>query len=580
MPETSILLASFAVALLAAALSGAIAASLRQSVILGYIIAGILVGPYTPGYVADIATVEGLAAIGVILLLFVTGMQVSFRDLSRAGPVVMVGALVQVGLMVGIGYLVGQALGWGATPSFVLGAVVSNSSSTVISKLITERGDAGAMYSRIALAWSSIQDLTTIVLVVMITALAGGGERLYADMAVEVAKAAVFLTILVPVGGRALPWIFTKVRAIGQREVFLLSTAAMGLVTAYVASLFGLSPALGAFVAGVVLGESDIRHEVIDGLSPMRDIFVGLFFVSIGMLVDPMFVLENAGSVLLVVLLIVVVKGGLVSVIARLFRVPPRTSILAGVSLAQSAEFSFLIASIGVTLGALTGDQFSTLVGGAALTVMVSPWLVSAGSRLGERVEQFSHRDLQQGSAEADALRAHAVVCGHGRVGTVVADALMRQGIEVVVIDENPATVAALRDREIRALMGRADNEVLLARARLSEAATLVIALPDRSTVRRLVRLARAANPALTIVARTHEIGERDFLEANGVDEAVVGELELALEIVRYALRSNQLNHLEIEDYIADVRHEADADEYARRVLRGSNGGESGTSGV
>ncbi|MCK9486878.1 MAG: cation:proton antiporter [Dehalococcoidia bacterium] len=560
MPDASSLLASLALALLAAGFSGAIAASLRQSVIVGYIIAGIVISPYTPGYVADSANVEALAEIGIVLLLFVTGMEVSFRELSRVGTVAVVGALIQVVILIVLGFLVGKALGWADTPAFVLGAVVSNSSSTVISKVVTERGDGGSRYSRLGLAWSSIQDLSTIVLVVIITAMATGGEDVLSDTAVEVGKAALFLTILVPVGGRLLPFMFTRIRAIGQREVFLLSTAALGLLTAYVASLFGLSPALGAFVAGVVLGESDIRHEVIDGLGPIRDIFVGLFFVSIGMLVDPGFLLSEAGIVLTVLGLIIVVKGPVSAAILWAFRVDGRVNIMASASLAQSAEFSFLLATVGVGLGVLTEHQFSTLVAGAALSVVASPWVLEGSSRLGQRVERAGNDDLRTSDRDEASpdLFGHVVMCGHGRVGSVVTAALASQGVQVAIIDQEPHTVSELRDQGYLSLMGRADNPRLLERAGLSDAAILVIAVPDVATVRRVVRMAREMNPHITIVSRTHTAEERDHLEANGVDEAVVGETELALEMARYALRVRRVDPVLIEEHISDVRHSSD----------------------
>lgn len=562
MPDTSSLLASLAIALLAAGLSGAIAASLKQSVIVGYIIAGMFLGPYTPGYVADGGSVAGLAEIGVVLLLFVTGMEVSFRDLTRAGPVAVMGALLQVVVMIGIGFLVGAVLGWGTAPSFVLGAVVSNSSSTVISKVVAERGDGGSRYTRLALAWSSVQDLTTIVLVVIITAMAGDSDSVLADTAIEVGKAAIFLTILVPVGGRLLPWVFTRVRAIGQREVFLLSTAAMGLLTAYVASMFGLSPALGAFVAGVVLGESDIRHEIIDGLGPVRDIFVGLFFVSIGMLVDPMFLLRNIGVVLIVLALIVVVKGPITGVIQVGFRVPRRAVLMSSTALSQCAEFSFLLASVAVGLNAISDDQFAALIAGAALSVVLSPGLLHLADNLSMRLERIGNGDLEQAGMETPGtdLSQHVVVCGHGRVGSLVTAALAAQEVPLAVIDQIPHTVQELRDRGVFALMGSADNPLLLVRANLPEAAILVLAVPDAATIRRAVRLARQMNPNIVIVARTHTSDERDHLEANGVDEAVVGEQELALEMARYALRVSRFDPLFVEDHLADVRRRADED--------------------
>jgi len=298
---------------------------------------------------------------------------------------------------------------------------------------------------------------------------------------------------------------------------------------------------------------------VIDGLNPIRDIFVGLFFVSIGMLVDVGFVLDNAGLVFVVLVLIVMAKGLLVIGLTSGFRVPIRASILSGAALAQCAEFSFLLASIGVDLGALSRDQFSALVGGAVLSVIAAPGLLAAATRLGDRLEQFSSRELRLTNAlRGERLHDHVVLCGHGRVGSVVLEALLTQDVRVAVIEQDPSTVLALRDRGLLTFMGRADNEVLLRRAQLETASTLVIAVPDRATVRRLVRLAREWNPGIAIVARTHETAERDYLEANGVNDAVVGELELALQMVRYVLRSRRLDPAEVEAELERVRYTVD----------------------
>lgn len=563
MLSTSSLLASLAFALLAAGLSGAVAARLGQSVIVGYIIAGVFVGPYTPGFVADGGSVDALAEIGVVLLLFVTGMEVSARELARAGRVALAGALGQVLLLVGAGYLVGQALGWGPTPSLVLGCVVSNSSSTVLSKVLGERGEGAAPHARLALAWSSIQDLTTIVIVVMFTAIASDSDNLAGEVALEVGKASIFLLILVPVGSRFLPVVFTQIRAIRQREVFVLSAAALGLMTAWIATLFGLSPAIGAFVAGVVLGESDIRHEVIDGLGTLRDVFVGLFFVSIGMLVDPAFLWSYGGLVLVVVALIVPFKGAVVALIVWAFRVPARTGVLTSAALAQSAEFSFLLATVGSQLGIINGTEFSALIAGATLSVLVSPALLHFMNPVANRVERYVNRGM------ADDLphelldvtrRNHAIVCGHGRVGRVVVQALRDQGQEVVVIDQDVREVVALREDGIVAFLGSVDNQALLEKAGVGRAALLVIAVSDRASVRRVARFGRHASGDLVILARTHEVAERDYLEANGVQEAVVGELELAVELARYALRICDVDPAEVEEYLHRVRYaEAEA---------------------
>ena len=297
MPDTG-LLVNLALALIAAAIGGAIAVRLRQSAILGYIVVGMLIGPYTPGPVGSPGTVAALADIGVIFLLFAIGLQLSIRDLLRVGPVALVGGSAQVVVMIAIGFAVGVALGFGSLESLFLGAVVSNSSSTVLAKVLGDRGEEDADYGRISFAWSSVQDLSTIILVVILSALSAGGE-LGTDLLLAAGRALLFLAISLPLGLKVLPWFFEHVALLRSREVFVLSIVAVALGTAWVAELFGLSLALGAFLAGILVGESEVSYQALGEVAPMRDVFAGLFFVSVGMLVDPFFVIAALPLVLI-----------------------------------------------------------------------------------------------------------------------------------------------------------------------------------------------------------------------------------------------------------------------------------------
>ncbi len=249
---------------------------------LGYIVAGVIIGPHTPGWIADQGTVDALANVGVVLLLFVTGMDVSPRDFLRFGKVVAVGSVTQITLLIGAGFGLGIAIGWDPVPALFLGAVVSNSSSTVMAKVLGERGEVASRHGRISLAWSSIQDLSTVVLVVLLTGVTVGGDNLPVEIAVDVMKAGLFLLIAGPVGAFLLPPIFKSLRSLHQQEVFVLGAATLALLTAYGATLFGLSAAIGAFIAGVVLSESDIRHDVLSGIAPLRDVFAGMFLYPSG----------------------------------------------------------------------------------------------------------------------------------------------------------------------------------------------------------------------------------------------------------------------------------------------------------
>ncbi|CAA9570695.1 MAG: Inner membrane protein YbaL, KefB/KefC family [uncultured Thermomicrobiales bacterium] len=548
--ENSPLLVNLAVALLVALLGGVLAMRLGQSAMLGYILAGIAIGPFTPGFVGDPATVGALADLGVIFLMFAIGVQLSFRDLVRLGPIAGLGGLAQVALTIGLGYLVGVALGWQPLEALFFGAVLSNSSSTVLSKTLGERGDLDADHGRIALAWSSVQDLSTIVLVVLLSALAGGGDALAGVLALAIGKAIIFLALVATLGAWALPRVFEWVAALKSREIFILVTAAVALGMAHASSFFGLSLALGAFVAGIVVGESDLSHQILGEVLPLRDLFAALFFVSVGMLVNPAFVVRELPLVLLTLALIVLAKGVLVAGITALFRYQPRTVLLAGITLAQSAEFSFLLATLGASLGVVSPLVFNLLLAGAAASIIVAPPLYRLGLPLADWVQRrLPPSHLAQHPAVAGAAGAgptgHAVICGYGRVGQVIGAALRRRGLAFVVLDEDRYLVRRARAQGLPALLGNAASPVLLERANLGAACTLVIALPDPLAARQIVEYARHHHPDLDIVARTHSWEERAALTGRGVTEAVMGELELALEMMRHTLGRFGLSDLE-----------------------------------
>jgi CPA2 family monovalent cation:H+ antiporter-2 len=551
------LLLNLAVALLAATIGAAVAVRLRQSAILGFVVAGIAIGPYTPGFVGDLETVRALADIGIVFLMFAIGNQVRLADLVRVGPVAGVGGTVQVLLTIGIGYGVGRAFGWGDLEAFVAGAVVSNSSSTILARMAGERGETDAEHSLVSLAWSTVQDLWTIVLVVLITALATTGEP-GPDLLVALGKALVFLLVVVPLGLRPVPRALELLASFRSREIFVLGVVTLALGTALLAAAFGISIALGAFVAGLVIGESDLSHEVLGETRPFRDLFAGLFFVSVGMLVDPRFVVDNVALVALVVVLIVPVKGLLVTLITAIFRYPARTAILTGITLAQSAEFSFLLARLGADLDVVSPEVFSLLLAGAIVSIVLSPALHGAGPRLVRAWERL--RPVPPTSAEpipadgAEPGRRVAVVCGYGRVGRLIATTLERRGFRCVVVEEDPRLVRELRDHGRAVIRGSAENAAVLGQAPLTAAAVLVVAVPDPLVARQVVSNARRENPRLPIVVRSHSAGERDVLRRLGASEVVVGETELGLEMTRYALRRLGLSGFEAQAIVQGMR--------------------------
>lgn len=539
-------------ALGAAVVGAAIALRLKQPLILGYILAGVAIGPFTPGIMGKTEAIAELAEVGVVFLMFVIGAQLSLRELLRASRVAVAGALVQVLAMIGIGYLVGRALGWSHLAAYAFGAVISNSSSTVLGKVLSDRGELDSRHAQLGLAWSSVQDISTVALV---AALAFASPRARA-VGPLLGKAALFFLVLLPLAFWALPRLLRQATALRNREFFALAVVTVALAMAGAASLLGVSLALGAFLTGIVVGESDLAHRILGDAIPLRDIFSGIFFVSIGMLLDPAFLVDAWALVLLTVALIVVVKGALSAVIARWLGCSARLAVLLGAALAQSAEFSFLLARIGLEEGALTTPIFNLLLSATVITILLSPLVNGLAPALLRRLQTWrpAARPDPAAAPAAIALEHHAIVCGYGRVGSIVCALLEQHHKPYVVIEEDPRIVEALRARGVAALFGDAGLPDVLDRAHLRTAQLLVLCIPERMAARRALEHARQVSRATTVLARTHSYEDRAFLQQRGADEAVVGEMELALELGRRALQRFGVEPEVVERSLADVR--------------------------
>lgn len=519
---------------LGAALAGAsVAIAFRQPLVLGYLLAGVAIGPFTPGIVGSTEQIAELAEVGIVLLMFVIGAQLSLAELLRASRVAVIGGLLQVSVMIGVGYVVGRALGWSQVASYAFGAVVSNSSSTVIGKILGDRGELDSRHAQLALAWSSVQDISSVLLVAALTFVSADAR----EVGTLLAKSAVFFVVVVPLSFWGIPHLLRQASSARSREFFALAVITLALAMAAGAALLGVSLALGAFLTGVVVGESDLAHRILGDAAPIRDVFSGVFFVSVGMLVDPGFLLDAWPLVLLTVALIVLVKGGVSAVLARLLGASPRLAVLVGAALAQSAEFSFLIARFGLERGVLPLPIFHLLLGASSITILLAPFVADAGPWLHRRLGHTTQDPESESRARSAAeLVDHAIVCGHGRVGGAVRALLERHGKPVVVIEEDLRSVEALRTHGTRVVLGDAGLEQVLEQAGVAHAGLLILCIPERMAVRRAVAYARARRPEITILARTHDDDDRLILEKLGADEAVLGEKELALELGRRAL--------------------------------------------
>lgn len=526
------LLVHLVTALGAALVGAAVALRLGQPLILGYILAGVAIGPFTPGIIGQSEAIADLAEIGIVLLMFVIGVQLPLRELLSASKIAVVGALAQVLVMISLGYVVGRLVGWSDLQSYAFGAVISNSSSTVLGKLLTDRGELESRQARLGMAWSSVQDISSVVLVAVF-AFASPNSRAVGPL---LGKAALFFFVVVPLSFWALPWLLRRASAFRSREFFALVVITLALAMAGGAALLGVSVALGAFLTGVVVGESDLAHRILGDATPVRDVFSGIFFVSIGMLLDPRFLIDSWMLVLLTVAMIILVKGTVTALIARWLGCSVRLAVLMAAALAQSAEFSFLLARIGLEEGALTPAVFNLLLSATVVTILLSPLVNTMAPVLLRYAPPRMHTGHDDDAASVPSLVQHAIVCGYGRVGSIVCRLLERHGKPYIVIEEDLKLVETLRSRGRPALFGNAGEPAVLDRAHLRGARLLILCTPERMAVRRALEYAREVSDATVVLARTHSYEDRAFLQQRGADEAVVGELELALELGRSAL--------------------------------------------
>ena len=556
MPHDTALIATIAAGFGLALVFGLLAAKLRLPPLVGYLLAGIAVGPHSPGFVADVALAQQLAEIGVILLMFGVGIHFSVGDLLAVRRIALPGAAVQITVATALGAAVVHLWGWPWGSGIVFGLCLSVASTVVLLRALEDRGLLDSVDGRIAIGWLVVEDLVTVVVLVLLPVLAGllGGPVVRSEdgigtvIAITLAKVAAFVTLMMVVGRRAVPWLLERVARIGSRELFTLSVLAIALgIAVGAAALFGVSFALGAFFAGMVVNGSDLSHEAAADALPMQDAFSVLFFVAVGMLFDPMILVEQPLEVLAVVLIVMIGKSIAALGIVLAFRYPIHTALVISASLAQVGEFSFILAALGVSLGLLPVEGQSLIVAGALLSISLNPMAFAAGKRLngwvGSRpgllraLERPATPGTEPPTPPIDVqLRAHAIVVGYGRVGSAIGAALAAEGVPYVAVEEDRQSFERLRARGVPVLFGNAARESVLAQARPERAELLLVTAPDPFQARAIVDLARKANPSIQTVVRTHSEEERAYLEKHGVGKAVMGEHELARAMARHAL--------------------------------------------
>jgi monovalent cation:H+ antiporter-2, CPA2 family len=550
MEEQVRFLADIVAALSVALAGGWLAARVGVSPIVGYVVAGLVISPFTPGFVGDLDQIRLLADVGVVLLLFAVGVQFSMDELIRGGRVVSLLALAQVLASTGIGFLAGQALGFGSLASLFFGAALALASTTVMSKLLAERGDEDTPHAKLAITWAVVQDFCAIILVVLLS-VAAGDDVSPGQLAIDGIKIAAFIVGVIIFGSRIVPWALDRVAAAGSRELFLLAIAVLALGTAAAAGAVGISLALGAFLAGLAVSESDRSHHVLGEILPARDIFAVLFFVSVGMLIDPGALADGWHIVLVALLIIIAVKFALTSVPLAIVRTPARTAIISGVLLAQSAELSFVIMEAGVDEDVISDRIFTLTMTAIGASVLLSPLLV----RIADRVPvTFGSLGIATEPIEELRLANHAVVVGFNSGGHFAADLLTRRGFTVVVVDEDRRLVDRLRSEGFVCFIGNGANPSVIQHLNLKDAWLFVVAEPDPVIAELAVRRARGINPSLMVIARAVSEQESERLAAAGAREVVVAEQEAGLELARRALMRFGLDSTQARAVIQRIR--------------------------
>jgi monovalent cation:H+ antiporter-2, CPA2 family len=545
--EETALIATIAGGLGLAFLLGLLAVRLRMPPLVGYLLAGVAVGPFTPGFVADAGLASQLAEIGVILLMFGVGLHFSPEDLWAVRKIAVPGALAQIAVATLLGMLVSHLWGWPWGSGLVFGLCLSVASTVVLLRALEDRGALETGEGRIAVGWLIVEDLVTVLVLVLLPALAvplGGdpGEAastgsLGAVIGMTLAKVAAFVGIMFVVGRRTVPWLLERVARTGSRELFTLGVLAVALgIAVGAASLFGVSFALGAFFAGVVISESDLSTKAASDALPLQDAFSVLFFVAVGMLFDPMVLVRQPLRVAAVVLIVMVGKSLAALAIVLAFGRPWKTALTISASLAQIGEFSFILAALGLSLGLLPPEAQSLIVAGALISITLNPLTFAANAGIESWLARRTPIRMTQDIVLPKLLRAHTVLIGHGRVGGRVAAALAARNLPYVVVEADLDSATGLLKQGIPVVYGDAARPGVLEHAGLKEARLLVVTAPDAFQARAAIELARRIQPEIDIVVRTHTDAERAYLEGKNVGKAVMGEQELAEAMARYAL--------------------------------------------
>jgi CPA2 family monovalent cation:H+ antiporter-2 len=571
MEDVRIILNLF-IALGAAVAGGLIARRLGLPVLIGYVVAGIVISPNSPGVVADTGQVALLANLGVAFLMFALGVEFSIGHLLEVRRIALVAASVQYPVTFALGAVVGLAIGWDWAASLLLGGVSVISSSIVMIKLLGSRGETTSWHARIAFGLGVIQDLSLVPLLALVPVLGGESENLVESLAKSLGTAAIALVLVFAFGLKLVPFVLYRIARTGTRELFLLIIVVIATGTAYASHEAGLSFALGAFLAGLVVSESEFATEVLAEIVPLRDLFSTLFFVSLGMLVRPELILDHPVEIILSVIALVVGKIAIAAVGFLIAGIEITSALLAALYLAQIGEFSFVLAGVGLDDRILDRDQYGIILTVALASILISPLLPALTPRLAPlvgRIPIVQRRETRDAVEDHDhaTLRRHVITVGYGRVGQALGEVLLRRGLGFVVVDLNPGIIRDLRTRQVPAIFGDGAADAVLAKAGIDSARSLAITIPDPIVARAMTTRARKMNGTVDIVTRAGYHDNVDELVAVGANQTVQPEFEAGQEFVRHVLRRQGVSGREMQSLVnrrrsVFYRHESESDVY------------------
>ena len=545
------LVSTIAVGLSVAFILGLIASKLRIPPIVGYLLAGICIGPFTPGLVADISIANELAEIGIVLLMFGVGLHFSLKDLMEVKNIAVPGAIAQMSAATAMGAGLAVMWGWSLPSGILFGLALSVASTVVLLRSLEDHNLLQSMNGQIAIGWLIVEDLAMILALVLIPALAMGehvsqeGHSALMQLAIAVVKVGLFITLMLVAGKRFLPWLLTVVSKTKSRELFTLAVFAVAVGLAFGASkLFGVSLALGAFFAGMMIKESDLNHEVADRALPFQDAFAVLFFVAVGMLFNPSILVEQPLNVLLVALIVMIGKSLVALIIVLLCGYPLKTGLLVSAGLAQIGEFSFILVGLGVMYGILPEEGRDLVLAGALCSIALNPllfwsvrWLHNWASHNPRMSNMFDLRETNLAHLEQEeksSLKDLVIVAGYGRIGREVCENIQSAHIDLVIIDANRERVEVLRELGYHAITGDATHAETLYEAAIEKASAIVVAVPDSFEGRRIVDAARSVKPNIRIIVRAHNDEEMGYFHEQKVDFVTTGPREMGRAIVHY----------------------------------------------